>query len=257
MLEIYSIDVEGDETFVAGDDGRSLEFPVPRNAGLVTPLPGFDFGTPSIENAVVFASSPLRPEGGSAQLSYPVQYTGTSFSIDTRNAYPTETVRILVPTDVTDDVDSIEVSAGNFVDEGVAQIGDREYHVWTATEMEADSNLRVTFSSLPTSAFEPNELHVLAPALLAGLALIVATGLTTWFVRRKNLLVPVPAATGPMTQEVVESREELVLQLQELQDEYDNGQIDDELYLSERRSLLERLRVLSRQLRDEPVDDRP
>ena len=54
---------------------------------------------------------------------------------------------------------------------------------------------------------------------------------------------------------MVESREELVIQLQELQDEHENGQIDDELYLSERRSLLERLRTVSRQLRDEPAED--
>ena len=256
MLDIYSIDVEGDQTFVAGDDGRSMEFPVPRNAGLVTPLPGFDFGTPTIENAVVFATSPLRPGGGSATFTYPIPYTGTAFSIDTRNAYFTEVVRILIPTDLTANLDSVGVSAAGFEDEGVAQIGERQYHVWTASSMERNSNVRVTFSALPQSAFEPNQLHVLEPALLAGLALVVATALTAWFIRRRQLTTPEPAFAGLMPQAIVESREELVIQLQELQDEHDNGQINDELYLSERRALLERLRIVSRQLRDEPADDR-
>lgn len=256
LLDIYSIDVGDELTFVAGDDGRSMEFPVPRNAGLVTPLPGFDFGTPTIENAVVFATSALRPEGGSATLTYPIPYTGTAFSIDTRNAYPTDVVRILIPTDLTANLDSVRASAAGFEDEGVAQIGERRYHVWTASAMEPNSNVRVAFSSLPQSAFEPNQLHVLEPALLAGLALVVATALTAWFIRRRQLTEPQPAFAGPMPQAIVESREELVIQLQELQDEHENGQIDDELYLSERRGLLERLRVVSRQLRDEPLDDR-
>lgn len=255
MLDIYSIGIEGDQTFVAGDDGRSMEFPVPRNAGLVTPMPGFDFGTPTIENAIVFATSSLRPSGGSASLTYPVAYTETAFSIDVRNVYPTETVRVLIPTDLTANLDSVQVSAAGFEDEGIAQVGEREYHVWTASSMEPNSNARVTFRSLPRSAFEPNELHVLEPALLAGLALVVATAFTAWFVRRRNLMTPQPAFAGPMPLAMVESREELVIQLQELQDEHENGQIDDELYLSERRSLLERLRTVSRQLRDEPAED--
>ncbi len=255
MLDIYSIDVNGKETFVAGDNGRSLEFAVPRNAGTVTPMPGFDFGAPTIENAVVFATSALRPGGGSATLSYPVPYTGTTFSIDTRNAYPTDTVRILIPTDLTSEIDSVQVAASGFEDAGVAQIGEREYHVWTASEMAGDSNVRVTFSGLPKSAFEPNELRVLEPAILAALALVVAVALTAWFLKRRNLTEPVPAFAGPLPEEIIESREELVIQLQELQDEHENGQIDDELYLSERRTLLERLRNVSRQLREEPADD--
>lgn len=255
ILDIFSVDVAASQTFVAGDDGRSLEFPVPRNAGLVTPLPGFDFGTPTIENAVVFATSALRPEGGSATLSYPVPYTGTSFSIETRNAYPTETMRVLAPTDLVADRSGIEVTAPGFQDEGVAMIGEREYRVWTATALEADSSLRITFASLPRSAFEPNELRVLEPAVIAGLALVLAAAATVWFVRHRNLSAVAPAIAGPMPQDIVESREELVIQLHELQDEHDNGQIDDDLYLSERRTLLERLRNVSQQMRDAPVDE--
>jgi hypothetical protein len=253
MLDIYSIDVEGDQTFVADDNGRSMEFSVPRTAGLVTPMPGFDFGTPTIENAIVFATSPLRPGGGSATLSYPIQYTGTAFSFDTRNAYPTEIMRILIPTDLTQNVDSVGVSAAGFEDAGVAQIGEHQYHVWTASSMERNSNVRVTFNSLPQSAFEPNQLRVLEPAVLAGVALVLATAFTAWVIRRRDLTAPELAYAGSMPQAIIESREELVIQLRELQDEHDNGQIDDELYLSERRTLLERLRIVSRQLRDEPA----
>lgn len=251
FLDIYSIDVDTNETFVAGDDGRSMEFPVPRNAGTVTPLPGFDFGSPTIQNAVVFATSPLRPGGGSASITYPVPYTRTSFSIDTRNAYPTDVARILIPTDLTTGADSIAVSANGFVDEGAAMIGEREYRVWTATDLEADSSVRVTFSSLPQSAFQPNELRVREPAILAGSALVVAAGVTFWFVRRQRATQPGATTSVPVHQEMVESREELVVQLQELQDEHENGQIDDEMYVEERRLLLERLRLVSRQLRDD------
>ncbi len=85
MLDIFSLEVEGEQTYVAGDTGRSLEFPLPRNAGRPSLLPGFDFGTAAIESSVLYATSPLRPDGASATLSYPVQYTGTSFTLDVKH----------------------------------------------------------------------------------------------------------------------------------------------------------------------------
>lgn len=254
LLDIYALQVEGNRTFVAGDTGRSLEFAVPRNAASVTPLPGFDFGTPVIENSIVYATSALRPDGGSAQLSYLVRYTGTRFSIETRNPYPTEIFRILVPVELTGASDSITVTANGFVDEGTATIGEREYRVWGVADLEAGSNARIAFESLPKSAFEPNELRVLEPAVLAGVALLGAAAFTTYLFRRGRLQPAAAPAAAP-AELIIESRDELVVQLQELQDEYQNGLIDDDVYATERRALLVRIRDASHALRDEPSSD--
>jgi hypothetical protein len=253
ILDIYSMTVEGEQTFVAGDTGRSVEFPIPRNAGTPTLLPGFDFGTAVVENSILYASSPLRPPGASATISYQLQYTGNAFTLDLLNAYSTGTFRVLIPTDLTAEADSIVVSGSVLDDDGVARIGDRDYHVWTATGLRAAETVRVSFSSLPESSFAPNRLRVAEPTILAGLALVAATALTAIAIRRKKI-IPVDELSGTAVMAgFVESREELVLQLQELQDEHENGMIDDELYLSERRNLLERLRIVSHQLQ-EPSD---
>lgn len=255
VLDIVALAVNGNQTFVTGDDGRSIEFPVPRNATDITPAPGFDFGTPTIDNSTVFATSPLRPEGGSATLNYLIPYTGHDFAIELRNAYPTEIVRILVPSDLTDDTESIGVRSTGFQDAGTAMIGEREYHVWVGTAMERDSSVRVTFTDLPESASEANRLRVLEPAIIAILALIAAAGVTLWFIRKRKLPALEPAVALSDNAAMYDSREELVVQLQELQDEHENGMIDDEQYLSERHALLERLRIVSRQLREQPPDD--
>lgn len=255
MLDIVSLAVEGNQTYVAGDTGRSVEFPLPRNAGRPSLLPGFDFGTAVIENSVLYASSALRPEGASATISYPVQYTGTGFSVDVQNAYPTGTFRILIPTDLADTSDSVAVSAAGFSDDGVAMVGEREYHVWTAMDLRQDSTMRISFRSLPESQFEPNELRILEPTLLAGIALFAATAATVVMVRRKKLLPADADISQSVTAGFVESRDELVVQLQELQDEFENGMIEEDHYLSERRALLERLRVVSRHLRNEPAPE--
>jgi hypothetical protein len=252
LLDIYSIAVDGDQTFVAGDTGRSLEFPIPRNAGTPTLLPGFDFGSAVVENSILYASSPLRPPGASVTISYSVQYTGTSFTLDILNAYPTGTFRVLIPTDLTVNADSITVSGSGLEDEGIASIGDRDYHVWTATELRAGGTIRVGFASLPESGFAPNRLRVAEPTILAGVALVAATALTAVAIRRKVIVQDEDESGHALVAGFVESREELVLQLQELQDEYDNRMIDDDLYLTERRDLLERLRIVSHQLRDLP-----
>ena len=254
ILDITSLTVAGDQTFVAGDTGRSVEFPIPRNAATPTLMPGFDFGTAVIENSVLYASSALRPEGGSATLRYPVQYTGTSFGIDVLNAYPTETFRVLIPVDLTGTANPIAVSGAGLEDEGTTTIGEVDYHVWTATDLRGGGTIRIGFSSLPESSFQPNQLRILEPTIMAGLALMTATALTVVVVRRKGISEPEPALEASVTAAFIESREELVLQLQELQDEYDNGIVDEELFLSERRLLLERLRTVSRHLRETPED---
>lgn len=254
MLDITVIEDTGDVTFVAGDTGRSLEFPIPRNAGRPTLLPGFDFGNAVIENATIFASSPLRPGGATATINYPVQYTGTGFNLDIQHAYPTDVFRILVPADVAGESHTIDVAGRDLEELGTQLIGDRSYMVWGVTDLQTNATVRVSFRSLPESQFKPNELRVLEPTLLAAGALVAASALTVVMVRRKHIVPVEPSLDDAVTAGFVESREELVLQLQVLQDQYDNGMVDEETYLSERRFLLERLRTVTRFLRDQPVD---
>src|SRR5690606_29536263 len=63
LLDVTIFDVKGERALVANAEGRAVQFPVPRNATQVTPLPGsgYDLSTATIEGATVYSSAPLLP----------------------------------------------------------------------------------------------------------------------------------------------------------------------------------------------------
>lgn len=257
FLDITGLESPDDLTFVAGDTGRSLEFAIPRNAGAPQLQPGFDFGNASIENSVISATSPLRPGGATAMITYPVRYTGTSLTIDIQQMYQTEIFRILVPVEINGEELNISIAGMDLIDQGIDFIGEQEYHVWAAADLGPNATIRVAFSDLPESRFRPNELKVLEPTLLAAGALLVASVITVIMIRKKRVVAIEPEIEESVTAGFVESREELVLQLQGLQDQYDSGMLEEQVYLSERRFLLEKLRAVTRYLRDLPEESDP
>lgn len=254
FLDITGLESPDDLTFVAGDNGRSLEFAIPRNAGTPSLQPGFDFGNAAIENSIVFATSPLRPGGATAMMTYPVRYTGMSVSIDVQQMYPTEIFRVLVPVELNGERPNITIGGTDLVDQGIDVIGEQEYHVWAAPDLGPNATIRVAFSGLPESRFRPNELKVLEPTILAAGALVAALAVTFVLIRKKRVVQVEPEIGDAVTAGFVESREELVLQLQGLQDQYESGMLEEQVYLSERRFLLEKLRAVTRYLRDQPTE---
>lgn len=254
FLDITGLESPDDLTFVAGDSGRSLEFAIPRNAGTPSLQPGFDFGNAFIENSVIFATSPLRPGGATAMMTYPVRYTGTSATIDVQQMYPTEIFRVLVPVEINGELRNITIGGTDLVDQGTDFIGEQEYHVWAAADLGPNATVRVSFSGLPESQFKPNELKVLEPTLLAAGALLAAIAVTVVLIRKKRVVATEPTIDDAVTAGFLESREELVLQLHGLQDQYESGMLEEQVYLSERRFLLEKLRAVTRFLRDQPTD---
>jgi hypothetical protein len=224
-----------------------VRFPVPRNALDVTPLPGYDFGTPNIEGATVYATTPFPPGETTATLGYTVPYTGNRLTIEVANAYQTAEVRLLVPVNLPEGIAAITVSGAGITEAGVVEVGSEEYRLYFGpANAQPGSRLRFTYQSLPESAVQPNSLNVWAPAVIAAAVGLAGGALALYLVIKRRLYVPRPVVLQPQAAYALESRrEELVDELRELETAHDAGGLDPTQYQSLRREILERLRLTS------------
>lgn len=257
MLDVFVLQNNSALTLGPDDEARTVRFPVPRNALDVTPFPGFNFGTPSVEGAIVYATSPLQPGEVTATLGYTVPYTGSRLNIEVGNAYPTAEVRLLVPVNLADGVDDITVSGLDLTEAGVVEVGSEEYRLYFGpANAQPGSRLRFAYDSLPPSALQPNSLNVWAPAAIAIAVALAAGALALYLVLRRKLYVQRPVELQPALATSLESRrEELVDELRELENANETGNLDGEQYQSMRREILERLRLISRQQRGVGLDE--
>jgi hypothetical protein len=250
VLDILALQMDGNVALVPDSQGRTTRFAVPATALDVTPLGDFDYGTPSIEATTVFATAPLRPGASSATLGYTLPYQGTSASVELSAFYPTQALRVLVPTSGGEFSEQISVNGDQLTDGGIVTISDQQYHLWTAQNIGAANTLQLTIDNLPR--FEPNRnrLHTAEPAILVALALFVATALTAWIVMRRGLYRPRPVTLLPQIAVPLEERRtELAEQLRALEHEYTLDRVSGRAYEEERRAILVELRRLSRQAR--------
>jgi hypothetical protein len=250
VLDIIALQMDGNVALVPDSQGRTTRFAVPANALDVTPLGDFNYGTPSIEDTTVFATAPLQPGASSATLGYTLPYEGSSVTLQLSSAYATQALRLLVPISGGEFNEQISASGPQFADGGIVTISDKQYHLWTAQNIAANQQVSLTIDHLPR--FEPrrNRLHTAEPALVVGLALLLAMALTTWVVMKRGLYRPRPVVLqSHIAIPLEERRAELAEQLRALENEHALGRVSGRAYEDERRAILEQLRHLSRQAR--------
>jgi hypothetical protein len=156
MLDVFVLQNNSALTLAPDDEAHTVRFPVPRNALDVTPLPGFNFGTPNIEGATVFATTPFQPGEQTATLGYTVPYTGTRLTIEVANVYPTAEVRLLVPVNLPEGIAAITIAGAGITEAGVVDVGSEEYRLYFGpANAQPGTRLRFTYQSLPESAVQP------------------------------------------------------------------------------------------------------
>jgi hypothetical protein len=249
FTDAYTFNVSGDHTVVEGGDGYSVRFPVPENVDEITPRPGFDFGSARIEESSVLVTTPLKPGDTNASLDYSFLYDGNSLDMPLTAGYATDSIQILVPAGLEDGEIDVTSQGTPLLDGGVVTISQREYHVWTASGLSPDATLTLTLAGLPQPPAS-HQLSTVEPAILAGLALVIAAAVTGWVVYSRGLYKqrPVtlsPAAAGPLDVR----REQLSTELRGLEDDWQAGKLDEPTYRSSRRAILDDLRRISRQYR--------
>lgn len=257
MLDVFVIQNNSALTLTPDDQARTLQFPVPRNALDVTPLPGYDFGTPSIEGATVYATTPLPPGDTTATLGYTVPYTGERLTIEVGNVYQTTEFRLLVPVNLPEGVAEVSISGIGITEAGIVEVGSEEYRLYFGpANAQPGSRLRFTYQSLPQSAIQPNSLNVWAPAIVAAAVGLAAGAMALYVVLKRKLFLQRPVVLQPAVAATLEiRREQLVDELRELEGANTGGTLDPAQYQSLRRDILERLRLISRQQRGLGLDE--
>ena len=258
LLDIYLLDVTEDRVLVADDEGRSLVFPVPRNASRVTPLPdpSYDLQTATIEGATIYGTEPLLPGETTATLSYTVPYIGEHLSVELQASYPTDVFRLLIPVTLTDVEDQIEIEASGFEHIGQEEIGPQTYDVWAREDVEPSDRINVTYGGLIRSQIEANTLNKTVPYIVATTTALLAIGVIVWIVRGRRLDRERPVVLVPQLATSLEARRiDLIDQLRALETAHDRGIVNEASYPEYRRFVLEQIRLVNRQLRGEGVED--
>lgn len=258
LLDIVVLEMSENRALVANDEGRTLSFPVPRNASRVTPLPGsgYDLQTATIEGATVFGTEPLLPGEATATLSYTLPYTGDRLSVELQSAYDTAVFRILLPKEVTNVDRAIEVEAPGFTYSGEEEIGPQVYDVWIREGVQTGDRIRITYAQLTHSEIQPNTLNKFGPVIVSGMAIVGALGLVLWLVRGRRLYAQRPLVLAPELANSLETRRsDLIEQLQALESAHASGRVHEPEYTGYRRTVLEQIRLVNRQMRGEGVED--
>lgn len=258
LLDIIVLEMAEQRALVANEEGRTLSFPVPRNASRVTPLPGsgYDLQTATIEGATVYGTEPLLPGEATATLSYTIPYTADRLSVELQSAYNTEVFRLLLPKSITDVNQDVQIEASGFTYSGEEQIGPQAYDVWIREDVREGDRIQVTYAQLTRSEIEPNTLNKLGPTVVAGLVVAGALGFVVWLVRGRRLYRERPLVLAPELAVSLESqRNDLIEQLQALETAHAGGMVDESHYSDYRRTVLEQLRLVNRQMRGEGVED--
>jgi hypothetical protein len=249
-LDVFALNFDSDRTLVAGDDGRTVRFPVPPTASEVSPGTGFNFGSANVVGATLYSTAPLYPGESTATLNWTLPYTGDAVDLSFDNAYPTGSIRFLVPVDGEQFDDTIRVTGAGIIDGGIVAVGSANYHVWTTGSVGAGASIAVRFEDLPKTADAARGISTVEPLAVVALAVAVAAALTVWTIRRKDLLRPRPVTLAPAVAAPLEQRREsLSEQLRSLESEWSTGAIDEQTYRGDRRAILLQLRSISRQMR--------
>lgn len=258
LLDIYLFDITEDRVLVSNDEGRSLVFPVPRNASRVTPLPdqSYDLTTAVIEGATIYGTEPLLPGETTATLSYTVPYIGERISVELQSNYQTDVFRLLVPITLTDIEDQVDIEANGFEYIGQEDIGPQTYDVWAREDVEPSDRINVSYGGLTRSQIEANTLNKTVPYVMAATMVLLAIGVVFWIVRERRLDRERPVVLVPQLATSLEARrEDLIDQLRALETAHDRGIVDKTAYPEYRRFVLEQIRLVNRQLRGEGVED--
>ncbi len=257
-LDIYLLGMQEDRVLVANDEGRSLVFPVPRNATRVTPLSGdnYDLQTATIEGATIYGTEPLLPGDTTITFSYTIPYIGSRLPVELQEAYDTDLFRILIPLTVTDVESEINLEASGFKFVGQEDIGPQTYKVWARENVAAGDRLQIAYTDLVRSEIKPNTLNKIGPAIIALLAILAAAGAVFLIVRRRHLERERPLVLVPqLALSLEDHREDLIDQLRALETAHNSGLIEEGEYPGFRTYLLEQIRIVNRQLRGNGVED--
>jgi hypothetical protein len=232
-------------------DATTLHFALPDGAGGVNLVQGINRDT-AVQTTDGFASLDAVPPGDTQfAYTYGLVPSGKTFSFNRVFPYRTDAYQLFVPKGIT-----VSAAGGTLQDGGVQQLPNgQQYHLYTAANIAPNTRLTIQFGNLPTPG---GEINPLLPALavfvlVLGIGLIVAYG-------RQRKPASAPAAPGAArtvrtvpagaavarparaatprddlpTEELEARRRRLLLELVDLDERHEAGDLAEPEYRRER-----------------------
>ncbi len=203
VLEIVTIVNRSDRTYVPGSGVMSfLRFGLPEGAGhlqLDTLLPGADFI--QVDRGFALIAS-LPPGEHEVLYTYRFPYSGTEAEFTKSLRYGADLFRVLVPEELAElsgaGVSEVETAA---IEVGTTTIGDRQYQLVAAVDLERGAQLTARLAGLPEAQRTTQTLGAVGPSGDAGtdrirfeyaapvalcILMVITVGFAAWRGRREE-----------------------------------------------------------------------
>jgi mono/diheme cytochrome c family protein len=240
--ELFVISNLGDRAFAAAKLGDpTLNFALPSGYKNLQFEDG-DLGDRYKQTADGFADTqPVRPGAGNYQIvaQYLLPYSDT-LTFTQKVFYTTNNISILIP-----DV-GVTLSGGNFVDQGVSDIQGSKFRSYTLKGLKAGDVIKFDLKGKPTlnaNADAPSSTPDTTTALIGGLALGLALSIVAlYYWNTKNAQTPRVAVVS--AKNISKRREELVAEIADLDEGFENGEYSEADYKMEREKLKSELKAI-------------
>jgi mono/diheme cytochrome c family protein len=244
VVELWVVSNSGDHTYAAGDGSGLTTVTLPQNASNL----GFETGTMGQDYSPTGGGfidrEPVRPGSGSSQLifSFELPYD-RKLTFEQPVAYPVSAVVALMPEN------GPKIGGSGVQDLGLLQVTGASLHNYSLGPLPAGSVVSLSISGKGSpvgglsSALSPANLAIGLGAL--GIAL-VSIGL--WWYRPRRVKDHGAGGFAPAAAHGV--AQDLVHEIADLDDAFEAGQIEEEIYRSRRRELKDRALKQMREAHD-------
>lgn len=232
-----------DRTYVPGTEPMNvLRFGLPPGAQELT----VDTGLPRAEVVQIDVGFALRasvpPGSHLVGFAYRFPYAGSRLGLTRSAPFGAGSLRVLARRD------TIRVTSDDLADAGVVDIDGEAYTVLSAAGVARGASISLALEDLPVASLgqalrsrsEGLRLEYAAPLGLAFL-MVCVMGYAVW---KRGSLRPAPLPAGPARAHVG-GRRLLLREISEVKSRFEDGELSEERYRSERRTLLARLAELS------------
>ena len=238
VVELYIVSNSGDHAVV--NPNGTVEFALPTgvsNLQVQGELEGVDF----IRTEQGFAEiRSLAPGSGGLQIlaSFDLPYTG-QLSFEQKMLYPVAAAGVLVPEG------GVKLTSSMLQDEGLQNMQNTPYRIYGAVDMQAGSTLAFQLSGQPSAAASTSGtaatpavggLDSKSLGIGIGVLGLVVVILGVWFYRRQAR--PTAAMAGGR------SKDDLIQAIADLDDAFENGEMEAPIYERRRATLKSELMEL-------------
>ena len=240
--ELFVISNLGDRAFAAAKVGDpTLNFALPNGYKNLQFEDG-DIGDRYKLTADGFADTQaVRPGAGNYQIvtQYTLPYSD-ALTFSQKIYYTTNNLSILLP-----DV-GVTLSGGGFTDGGVRDIQGTKFRTYTSNGAKAGDVIKFDLKGKPTlnaNAAAVSSTPDSTTALIGGLALGLALSIVAlYYWNTKNAQTPQPAAVS--VKNISKRRDELVVEIADLDEGFENGEYSEVDYKTEREKLKAELKAI-------------